>query len=142
MADLQDLGLGVLSGYREDLRGMREGELDRIGLVNFVDPYDFETFRTRLGNRTSDLNNRLRGDLYRATEGQTFFDPSSIIGKSGALQGFYNPSAGPQGNQPQIGGGGGLSDQGGNPLMQAFTDQTKKKKDQTGNFNLGGNGVF
>lgn len=143
MADLQDIGLGILSGYRSDLSGLRESELDRIGLVNFVDPYNFDTYRTRLENRYNDLNNRLRGDLYRATEGQTFFDPSSIISKSGALQGFYNPSAGPAAGDagPLVGGGGGsLADAGGNPLMQAFKDQNKKRS--SSNFNLGGNGVF
>lgn len=133
-ADLQDLGLGVLSGYRDDLRSLRSGELDRIDLANFVDTYNLDVFNTRLDNRINDLNNRLRGDLYRAAEGQTFFDPSKIISSSGSLQGYYNPSQKPT----QVAQGDS-----GNPLLNVFNTQEKDKNKRSPNtFNIGSNGVF
>lgn len=118
-ADLQDLGGGVLSGYRDQLDALRSGEADKIGTADFSNPLSFDTFTNRLSQTEGDLNNRLSGDIYRAVNGQSFFDPSTIISSSGALQGYYNPST-TAGTNKQAAGVA-------NPLLTAFTDDEKKK---------------
>jgi len=125
-SDLQDLGLGVLSGYRDDLFGLRDDMASRIDTAGFDNPLSFDTFQNRLGQRQSDLFGRLEGDLYRAAHGQSFFDPSSIISTSGSVQGYYNPTT-------QSGGGAGQVGASGNPLLNAFTADEKNKSSVTGN---------
>lgn len=127
MADLQDLGGGVLSGYRDQLGSLRNDWLDRIGTADFSNPMNFDMFSNRLNQTTSDLNNRMRGDIFRATQGQSFFDPSTIISGSGAVQGFYNPTGTAQKKS------GGVT----NPLLDAFTNNGSNTQQQTGQ-----NGVF
>lgn len=92
-ADLQDLGLGVLSGYRDTLRTMRDNELTKVGNLDFSTTYDPTSFSNRLTQRQTDLMAALRGDVLRATSGQEFFDPSTLITKGGTIQGFYNPTS-------------------------------------------------
>lgn len=129
MATLQDLGLGVLSGYRDDLSDLRNSQLDRVNSADFTSPYSFDTFQSMLTNRTNDLNNRMRGDLFRATDGKSFFDPSTIISSSGALQGYYNPTS--VKSSKSLGAAS-------NPLLDAFvTDEQNKQK--TG---ISSNGIF
>lgn len=130
MADLQDLGGGVLSGYRDQLGALRTGALDTIGSADFSNPYDFSTFDNRLNQTVSDLNNRLSGDIFRATNGQSFFDPSSIISGSGAIQGYYNPSTNVNKQSPGVA----------NPLLSSFTDDATKKQPTAGSGSS--NGVF
>lgn len=126
MADLQDLGMGVLSGYRDQLSALRGDWLDRIGTADFSDPMNFDMFNNRLNQTVSDLTGRMQGDIFRATQGQSFFDPSTIISGSGAVQGFYNPTGTAQKKS------GGAT----NPLLDAFTSGTQAQQ-QTGQ-----NGVF
>lgn len=121
MADLQDLGLGVLGNYRNDLRTMRDNEVSRVNTLDFTMPYSGDVFNNRLNDRKNDLSNRMRGDLFRATQGKSFFDPNTIISSSGAIQGYYNPTTAqrPATNQS-------------NPLLDAFTTQQQQ----------GSNGAF
>jgi len=132
--DLQDLGLGVLSGYRDQLGSMREDMLGRISNAGFDNPLSFDAFSNRLSQTINDLTGRMQGDIYRATQGQSFFDPSSIISGAGALQGYYNPASA----QPRAAGvgAGATSD---NPLLMAFTDDAKKQQQTT---SAGSGGVF
>lgn len=125
MADLQDLGGGVLSGYRDQLNSLRDNTLDRVGQTDFSNPFDFSGFQNRLDQTMGDLTGRLRGDLFRTTQGQSFFDPSTIISGSGAIQGFYNPTTAAK----QTAGGTT------NPLLSAFTEDEQKKATTS-------NGVF
>ena len=130
-ADLQDLGGGVLSGYRDQLDALRSGMADKIGSADFSNPLSFDNWMNRLEQTKSDLTGRMSGDIYRATQGQSFFDPSTIISSSGALQGYYNPTTNTTKQSP------GLA----NPLLSAFTDEEQKKQQQgtSGGIN---NGVF
>lgn len=129
MADLQTLGLGVLSGYRDDLSSMRNDMLGRIDNASFDNPLSFDVFSNKLNQRQADLSGRMEGDLFRATQGQSFFDPSSLISTSGAAQGYYNPTT-------QRGGTGGVSAaSGGNPLLDAFTGQNNQQQQNSTNNN-------
>ncbi len=127
MSDLQDLGLGVLSKYREQLGGLRNNALTSIGSTDFSNPYSFDTFKQMLADTTGSLQGRLQGDISRATEGKSFFDPSSIITQSGAVQGYYNPTATSGSKATQVA----------NPLLTAFTTQEQNKQN-----NPVSNGVF
>lgn len=133
MADLQDLGMGVLKGYRDQLDALRNNQLDTIGNAGFNNPYDFTGFQDRLGSTVNDLTGRMQGDIFRAADGKSFFDPSTLISGAGAVQGFYNP------NQTKTGGVGGTSTGTGNsnPLLNAF-QQTDEDKNKTNSMN----GVF
>jgi hypothetical protein len=122
MATLQDLGLGVLSGYRGQLRDLRDSELNRVGSLGFGDQYDLNTFNNRLSTLQSDLTGRMRGDIMRATDGTQLFDPSTIISGAGSLQGVYNPTS----------TGGAAAE--GNPLLSAFVQNQQNKPQQTGVF--------
>jgi len=113
MSSLQDLGMGVLSGYRNDLRTMRDNEVNRVNMLDFTMPYDNNVFNQRLTDRKNDLTGRMRGDLFRTTQGKSFFDPNTIISSSGAVQGFYNPT-----NTQRTG-----TTNNANPLLDAFTTQ-------------------
>lgn len=92
LASLQDLGLGVLSGYRDDINNSRENELNKIGQLGFGDRYNLDNFRTSLDQLVSDRQGSMRGDILAAIGDQSFFDPNAIIGKAGSLQGYYNPT--------------------------------------------------
>lgn len=130
MADLQDLGMGVLTGYRDDLRGLRDNEINRVNMLDFTTPYNSDVFGTRLNDRKNDLTNRLQGDIFRTVQDQSFFDPSKIISTSGAIQGFYNPTT--AGNKLATG------TQTNNPLLDAFTQTNNQNKTAAGS----NNGVF
>ena len=90
---MNDIGGGVLSGYRGNLSNYRDSQLDRIDMMDFSDPYNFDSISSRLTGMTSDYQNRMRGDLTSAFGDTSYFDPSSLIGKGGTVQGYYNPSA-------------------------------------------------
>lgn len=135
MADLQSLGGGVLANYRKELTGLRDNQLNKVGNITFGDSYDPDAFANLLTSRTGDMKNRLSGDIYKAVGNKTFFDPSTIISGAGALQGFYNPTSGQQKSSTTQAGAGD------NPLMNAFTDEEKKKQTQNGTQSQF-NGVF
>lgn len=127
MSELQSIGLGVLGGYRNELRDFRDDTLDRVGTLDFTDPFNFDSFTNRLGTMKNDFTGRLQGDLYKAVGDQSFFDPSSIISSSGSVQGYYNPTnAAPRRNAST------------NPLLGAFTEEEEDKQ-KTG---VGNAGVF
>lgn len=118
-ADLQDLGGGVLSGYRKQLSDMRNNELTRVGGADLTNPYNFSNFENTLSTTKSDLMKRLTGDLTRAVGSKTFFDPSKIIGQAGALQGYYNPAGTANPNAQAAAGGADT-----NALLDAFKTNT------------------
>jgi hypothetical protein len=90
---VQNIGQGVLSDYRSKLSGFRDSQLDRIDMMDFTDPYNFDSIASRLSGMTNDFTNRMRGDLTSAIGDTSYFDPSTLIGKGGAVQGYYNPSS-------------------------------------------------
>jgi hypothetical protein len=92
MADLQNIGGGVLSGYRDDLRSARDSELDKIGMLTLGDSYNFDGFDTRMQDRTNTMMSSLEGDIRAAIGDQMFIDPDALIAKGGSHQGFVNPS--------------------------------------------------
>ncbi|MBU2051502.1 MAG: hypothetical protein KKH61_21335 [Gammaproteobacteria bacterium] len=126
-AQIQNLGQGVLSGYRNQLDTTAGNSRAKLGNASFDNPFDIGGVQSQLDSLRGNLSGRLEGDLYNATSGQSFFDPSSILSYGSSSQGMFNPS-----KQGAIGGD--------NPLLTAFTDKNK-----TGNNPLsttGNNGAF
>lgn len=125
-AQLQDLGRGVLSGYRSQYDTAVGTGRNKIGSAGFDNPFDTSSAVGALGSLRSSLSGRLGDDLYRATDGQSFFDPNAIIGHGASMQGFFNPS-----KKTGIGGD--------NELLASFIDPKKTGSTLT---SAGSNGVF
>ena len=121
MSDLQKLGGGVLSGYRSDLDALRNNELTKIGNLDLTQLYDLNNFGNTAGSKVNDYKSNLEGDIYKAIGNTSFFDPSTIISGSGAVQGYYNPTTT---KQPTAAN---------NPLLAAFTEDPTKQTTGVGN---------
>lgn len=93
LADLNAIGGGVLSGYRNSLAGYRDNQLNRIGSLMFSDDYSMDSVQRRLDDMISGYQGSMEGDIRRAIGNQTFIDPHMLIGGAGAAQGYYNPAA-------------------------------------------------
>lgn len=90
---LNDIGGGVLAGYRSNLTNLRDSSMDRIDTLDFSSPMNFDSINSRMGNMTNDYNAQMRGDLLAAAGDTSYFDPATLISKGGTIQGFYNPSS-------------------------------------------------
>lgn len=121
MSDLQKLGGGVLSGYRSDIDALRNNELTKIGNLDLTQLYDLGGFGTKVGQSITDKQNNLEGDIYKAIGNTSFFDPSTIISGSGAVQGYYNPTTT---KTPTVAN---------NPLLTAFNEDQQKNQTAVGN---------
>lgn len=127
-SELQDLGMGVLSGYRDQFKTKFDNTLGDINNLDLTRRFDTGSALQGLQSLRDSLGGRLEGDLYRATSGQSFFDPNSIISYGSGMQGFYNPSQ----KAPSVGGDPSL--------LSAFVDP--KKKPGTTLTGTQGTGVF
>lgn len=92
MGKLQDIGGGVLEGYRGQVGNERTNAVGRIGGASFGSPYDVTSVIDRLNNLKTSLTGSLENDLYGAIGGQKFFDVGTSIGSGGVAQGSTNPS--------------------------------------------------
>lgn len=129
-SQLQQLGQGILGGYRTQIDNNRNSTLNKIGGATFALPYDINSAMGQLGTLTNSLKGGLSNDLYRAADGQSFFDPSTIVSSSGAFQGLANPSAGASTpTTAEV-----------SPLLSAFQDANKKTG--TSLTSASGNGAF
>lgn len=117
-AELEDIGRGVLSGYRTNYSSTADTTRNQIGSAGFDNKFDVGGALSALNNLRSQLSGRLEGDIYRATEGQSFFNPNAILSYGQNLQGFFNPS--------KQAGVGETS-----PLLAAFIDPNKKSGTNT-----------
>ena len=115
MADLQKIGGGVLTGYRNSLDTLKSNALQTAGGLTLADKYDVNDFNKSLQSSVTGSMGNLEGDVYGAVGSQQFFDPTKMISLAGAQQGFYNPSAQAPGQSTE-----------GNPLLNQFTEQQKR----------------
>lgn len=91
-AEMQKLGGGVLSGYRDNLTKFRDNTLNKVGTLNLGDSFNIDSQKRRVDDMVSGYRNSLEGDILSAIGGQTFIDPETIISKAGAKQGYVNAS--------------------------------------------------
>lgn len=90
MSRAQDMAGGVLQGYRDQLNNMATGFRDTVESARLADNINLDVKRQRLGDRTSNLQGRMEGDIYNAIGDYQFFDTNSLLGKAGQRSGMMN----------------------------------------------------
>lgn len=123
MARLQDMGGGILEGYRGSLDDIVKNARTGAGTWDFGDTFDPNFYRTQAETRQSELGGRLEGDIRNAIGGEQFFNTTDLIQKGGIGQGAQNTGLGSQ--------SGGL--------MAAITQRKSEEEKQRG---LGTQGSF
>ena len=88
---LQDTGGGVLSRYRDELRGLADNARTGAQNFDFGSTFDPNFFRERIETRGNELSSRLEGDIRSAIGGEQFFDVNSLVQRAGVNQGPQNP---------------------------------------------------
>lgn len=114
-ATLEDMGLGVLGGYRDELSGIADQYGDQISGYKLGQNLNLDDFTAQLGNRQGALNNRMRGDIYRTIGDTQLFNTDALMARGGSQAGVSN-----------------------NPLRNAFRDQSVTDPTRT----TGTTGVF
>lgn len=87
---LEDLGLGVLGGYRDELTGIGKQFSDQIGNYKIGQNLDLDNFSRLLDERQGSLQSRMRGDIYRALGDTELFNTDAIMAKGGSAAGVSN----------------------------------------------------
>lgn len=113
---LQDLGGGVLSGYRNQLTDQSKGFADKISSWNLGNNFNLDSVTGGFNNTKNELSGRLEGDVRRAVGDTQLFDTAKLLAGAGVTGGATN-----------------------NPLQSAFTaaaantnNQTEEQKRNTG----------
>lgn len=96
-ARAEDMGLGVLQGYRNQLTNEAKRGNARIDQYELGDQFNIDNLKGNITGLQSRLNNRLEGDIYNAISGTSFFDTDKIIGKSANRGGISNGTNAPLG---------------------------------------------
>lgn len=119
---LQDIGGGILEGYRGQLGDIASNARTGAGNFDFGDTFDPSTYRSQLDTRQSELTGRLEGDIRNAIGGEQFFNVNDLIQRGGVGQGAQNTTG-----------------QAGGSLLTAIQDRKKDEEQQRG---LGTAGSF
>lgn len=92
-SNLQNVGQGVLSGFRTDLQDI--GSQARTSANNFQlgDTFNPNTYQTQIDNMFADQQGRLEGSVRQAVGNDPLFDINSIIQGAGARQGVTSGNA-------------------------------------------------
>lgn len=91
-ARLQDIGGGVLSGYRDQLRDVAESGFGRAGSFELGQTFDPSSVRGQIETLTGELQGRLPGDIRNALGGEQLFNIEDLISRGGIAQGAQNPT--------------------------------------------------
>lgn len=114
-ATLEDMGLGVLGGYRDELGGIAEGYGDDITGYKLGQSLNLDDMDARLNDRAGSLRTRMKGDIYRSIGDTELFNTDALMARGGSSAGVSN-----------------------NPLRNAFRDATYSDPNRT----TGTAGVF
>jgi len=93
---LQDIGGGILGGYRTSLDDIVKNANTAAGSWDFGSTFDPNTYQKQLTSKQSDLSGGLEGAIRNAAGGEQFFDIASLIQKGGIGQGATNTGMGAQ----------------------------------------------
>lgn len=96
LARLQDMGGGVLEGYRKQLGDIVGTARSGAGSWDFGDTFEPNTYRTQMDQRRLELGGRMEGDIRNAIGGEQFFNIDQLIQKGGIGQGAQNTGMGAQ----------------------------------------------
>lgn len=122
-ARLQEMGGGILGGYRDQLSSIINNAKTAAGSWDFGQKFDPTTYSKQLTSKQGDLSGGLEGALRNAVGGEQFFNIADLIQKGGVGQGAQNT---------------GLGGQSGS-LLSAIKD---RKKDEEAERGLGTQGSF
>lgn len=89
-ARLEDMGLGVLQGYRNQATNEAGRFNSRIDDYDLGDDINLDNERHSLDTLRGRLTNRLEGDIYNTVGGTELFDTNTILGKAGQRTGVTN----------------------------------------------------
>ncbi len=84
------LGQGVLSGYRKGLTDYGAKTRTRVDNYDLGDDFNIDSTKNRLGSMTEGYKSSLHGDILSALGGQNFFNTDTLIGKAGNASGITN----------------------------------------------------
>lgn len=112
---LQDIGLGVLGGYRNELGGIAQQYNDQVTNYKLGQNLDLGQMTAAKQQRANELGGRMQGDIYRALGDTQLFSPDALMARGGSMAGMSN-----------------------NPLRNAFRDQVEATPERT----TGTTGVF
>lgn len=102
---MEDLGLGVIQGYRDQARNYDKGVRGQLENYSLGDAFDIDQQQTGLNSLRDRLMGRLEGDIYSTIGDQNFLDLDTILGKAGNASGVNNaPVPGLAGNAPVVAG--------------------------------------
>lgn len=87
---LEDLGLGVLGGYRDELTGVRDQFNNQITNYKLGQNFNLDDFTNSIDERKQSLGGRMKGDIYRAVGDTNLFNTDSIINKGSSQAGVSN----------------------------------------------------
>lgn len=87
---LEDLGLGVLGGYRDELTGVRDQFNNQITNYKLGQNFNLDDFTSAVDERKNSLNARMKGDIYRAVGDTSLFNTDSLINKGSSQAGVSN----------------------------------------------------
>lgn len=99
MQNLQNIGQGVLSGYRTGLDDMVNNFQNSITNYQLGQQLDPTKFGTDLAAKAEGYKGGMSGDIYRAFGNTQLFDPNSLVAKAGSVVGAGNPPT--AGGNPQ-----------------------------------------
>lgn len=118
LARLQDIGGGVLGGFRDELRGIADTGFNRANTFELGGSFNPESTRGLIDTTFADQSSNLGGAIRNALGGEQLFDIEGLIARGGIAQGGQNPTAG---------------------LFDAFATRNKEREKKRG---LGSEGVF
>lgn len=120
-SELEDIGGGVLAGYRTDVGSQRRRLEDRVTNWDFGDTFDVDSERTKFDALLNEKSGRMEGDIRRAIGDRRFFDTNTLIGQANAAGGAQNAGT----ITPTTGN---------NALYSVFQDQEERNSGNQGAF--------
>lgn len=93
MGTLQDIGGGILGGYRQSLQDIAGRAYEQARTSKLGGYYDPQKSISAMQSLFGEQQERLSGDIYRSVGDMPFFDTSKIIGQAGIRQGVTEAPA-------------------------------------------------
>jgi len=118
LARLQDIGGGVLGGFRGELRDIAETGFNRANTFELGETFDPSSTQGLIDTRFADQSTNLGGAIRGALGSEQLFNIEDLITRGGISQGAQNPTGG---------------------LFDAFATRNKEREKRRG---LGSEGVF
>lgn len=87
---LEDMGLGVLGGYRNELTDIGKTWGDQVTGYKLGQNLDLGGFTSAVDERTNALTGRMKGDIYKAVGDTNLFNTDTLMATGGKAAGVSN----------------------------------------------------